>query len=74
MDEFFIELIKGLKTNDYWVNYSEGYVTDLRLSYHFLKYMEGAFFVGNVFNREYMEIPGNTNVPRTFSLQLSAQF
>jgi outer membrane receptor protein involved in Fe transport len=74
MDVFFITAIKGLQKDDYWIKYSEGFVTDLRLSYKIAETADVSLFCQNIRNEEYMEAPGNTNTPRQFVLQIIAQF
>jgi len=74
MDQFFINLIKGLSQNNYWMPYSAGFVADLRLSYKITKAVNLSLFAKNVFNKEYMEVPGNTNAPRNFQLQMVWEF
>ncbi|MGZ5280740.1 MAG: TonB-dependent receptor [Bacteroidia bacterium] len=74
IDDFFLDLIGGIKQNDYWQTYSEGMVTDARLSYKPSGKIDISLFCKNIFNKAYMEVPGNTNPPRNFSIQLTAQF
>ncbi|MDZ4838401.1 MAG: TonB-dependent receptor [Bacteroidota bacterium] len=74
MDLFFIELIKGLKQNNYWQDFSRASIIDFRLSFKFNSKVNLSFNVKNAGNKLFMEVPGNTNAPRTFTLQLSGQF
>ena len=74
MDQFFIGLIKGLSQNNYWMPYSAGFVADLRFSYKISKAVNLSLFAKNVFNKEYMEVPGNTNAPRNYQLQMVWEF
>jgi outer membrane cobalamin receptor len=74
MDQFFIDLIGGLKKDNYWMPYSSAFVADMRLSYKIKKNVNLSFFAKNVFNKEYMEVPGNTNAPRNFQLQMVWEF
>lgn len=74
MDVFFIDAIKGLKKDDYWIKYSEGFITDLRLSYKLSSTIDLSFFCHNILNDEYMEAPGNSNAPRQFVVQANFQF
>lgn len=74
MDLFFLDVIKGLKKDDYWIKYSEGFVADVRLSYAVSESMDASLFCQNILNEEYMEAPGNTNAPRQFVAQVVLQF
>ena len=80
MDQFFIDqfftdkTIKGPKQNNYWMVYSAGFVADLRISYKISKAINLSLFAKNVLNKEYMEVPGNTNAPRNYQLQMVWEF
>ncbi len=74
LDIFFLELLGGLKKDNYWQTYSEGIVSDVRLSFKAARLLDVSLFCKNIFNKEYMEVPGNTNPPRNFTVQLTAQF
>jgi len=74
LDQFFLSLVQGLATNNYWQPYSAGFVADVRLSYKIVKNVNLSFFVKNVFNAEFMEVPGNTNAPRSYQLQAVWEF
>lgn len=74
IDDFFLDLIGGLKQDNYWQTFSEGMVTDMRLSYKPGNKLDISIFCKNIFNKTYMEVPGNTNPPRNYTLQLTAQF
>ena len=74
MDEFFIQIMGFKQGDNGWINYSKGIVTDTRISYKGIKHLDISFYVKNLFNKEYMEVPGNTNPPRTYTIQLIAQF
>jgi len=69
IDQYFLFLIKGLATNNYWQQYSSGATFDFRLSYKFTKWATLSFVVKNAFNAEYMQAPGNTIPPRTYTVQ-----
>jgi outer membrane receptor protein involved in Fe transport len=74
LDQFFIELVKGLKDNNYWMPYSAGLVADVRVSYKIKNNINLSLFAKNITNLEYMEVPGNTNAPRTFQAQILWEF
>ncbi|RYD82063.1 MAG: TonB-dependent receptor [Sphingobacteriales bacterium] len=74
IDDFFLSLFPELKKDDRWQTSSEGMVTDVRLSYKPFKFMDISVFCKNISGSQYMEVPGNMNPPRTFTLQLTAQF
>jgi outer membrane receptor protein involved in Fe transport len=74
LDQFFIGLVQGLAKDNYWQPYSAGFVLDSRISYKMGRNVNLSFFVKNVFNKEYMEVPGNTNPPRTYQLQMVWEF
>jgi iron complex outermembrane receptor protein len=74
IDDFFLDAIKGMRTNDYWQTHSSGSLFDLQLAYKINKILKVGLNIKNIFNKEYLEIPGNTNAPRTYLLQISGQF
>lgn len=74
IDEFFLSVIKGLKKDDYWQAYSAGGELDLMLGFKINPVVEITMIGKNLLNKEYMEAPGNTNIPRTINLQIKAQF
>jgi len=74
LDQFFLYLVKGLNENNYWMPYSAGFVADVRLSYKIRQNVNLSFFAKNVFNKEYMEVPGNVNAQRNFQLQVVWEF
>jgi len=69
MDQFFIGFVDGLSKNNYWMPYSSAFVADARVSYKIRHNINLSFIVKNVFNKEYMEVPGNVNAPRSFQVQ-----
>jgi iron complex outermembrane receptor protein len=74
IDDFFLQTIKGLSQNDYWRQYSQGNLVDIEAGYKILKNLRMSLSVKNLLNKEYMEIPGNTNAPRMYMVQISDQF
>jgi len=74
IDQYFLLIIKGLGTNGYWKEYSSGTTFDFRLSYKLVKWSTLSFVVKNAFNAEYMQAPGNTIPPRTYTLQAIIAF
>ena len=74
IDQYFLFIIKGLGTNDYWKEYSSGTTFDFRLSYKLVKWANISFTAKNAFNAEYMQAPGNTIPPRTYTVQALFSF
>lgn len=73
MDQFFINLIHGLSTDNYWQPYSRAWIIDARIGYTKNDWRID-FFMKNALNTEYMEAPGNTSAPRNFSVQVRREF
>jgi outer membrane cobalamin receptor len=74
LDYFFISLVDGLGTNNYWQPYSSGFVADTRLSYRVHRNVNLSFFVKNIFNKAFMEVPGNNYPNRSYQLQMVWEF
>lgn len=63
------EIFRGLKA--YRQEHNTGFVVfDLRLSYQITEHSGVAFYIKNLFNKEYMGRPGDIQAPRNISLQL----
>jgi iron complex outermembrane receptor protein len=69
IDQYLYAVVPELATYRTEINSTGDPILDLILNYHFGKSLSISLNVGNVFNHEYMLIPGNMAEPRKYTLQ-----